>query len=158
MKKIISMLLSLILCATMIGSASALSLTDDEIQQLRNQQEDLARASKYFATRGVWASAVGDGEVEIGFDLTCARVMNNLGATKVEVMRKSGNNWVSVKTYKYTDSGMEYLYQSDRGTISEDLYFQGTSGKDYFAYVTVKAEDDDGSETIIMSTNVVTAK
>lgn len=156
MKKII--ILSIILCLAMFCSASALVLTDEEAQEIMMQQEQsVTRASDYFASRWVWASAGADGEIEFGFDVTCARRMNHLGAIKIEVMRKSGNNWISVETYENTDSGMGYLYQSNRATVSEAVYFDGTSGKDYFAYVTVKAEDDDGSEKIIMSTNVVTA-
>ena len=53
---------------------------------------------------------------------------------------------------------MDYLYASDDATHTEAIYFQGTVGRDYFAYITLKAEDDDGSDTRIMLTNVVTAK
>lgn len=160
MKKIISVFLIAVLCFTAISPASAaLELSDQEVQAMYEQQErDLERASSYFAVRMVWASAGRDGELEFGFEVGCPRTMNHLGALEIEVMRKSGDNWIPVKTYKYTDSGMGFLYASDDATHSEAVYFQGTVDRDYFAYITLKAEDDDGSDTRIMLTNVVTAK
>ena len=160
MKKIISVFLMAILCFTAISpAAAAFEVSDQELQSLYTQQaRDLERASSYFAVRMVWASAGRDGELEFGFEVGCPRTMNRLGALEIEIMRKSGDNWIPVKTYKYTDSGMDYLYASDDATHTEAIYFQGTVGRDYFAYITLKAEDDDGSDTRIMLTNVVTAK
>ncbi len=160
MKKIVPILLVAVLCCSIISPASAASIiSDQELQVMYAQQErDLERASSYFALRMVWASACGNGEIEIGFEVGCARTMNHVGAIEIEVMRKSGDNWIPVQTYEYTDSGMGYLYASDCAIHSDAVYFEGTVGRDYFAYITLKAEDDDGSDTRIMLTNVVTAE
>lgn len=157
MKKIISAFLIAVLCFTF--SSAAFEISDRELQTMyMNQARDLERASSYFAVRMVWASAGRDGELELGFEVGCPRNMNRLGAIEIEVMRKSGDNWIPVKTYKYTDSGMGYIYGSDDATHTEAVYFQGTVGRDYFAYITLRAEDDDGSDERVMITNTVTAK
>lgn len=145
-------------CVVMMGTASALVLTDDEVQEIYAAQEmDATRASSYFSTYKWWASAVDDAEVEVGFTVTAPRVMNQLGATKIEILRKSGSNWISVGTYKNTDSGMDYLYESDCARHTADVYFQGTAGKEYCAYITLKAENDNGSESKTVLTNIVQA-
>lgn len=158
MKKLLSVILIMVLCITMIGSAAALTLASEESLIEMGQEDDaITRASAYFASRAVWGSDCDDCEIEFGFDLVCARRMNRLGATKIEVMRKSGNNWIPVETYEYTDSGMSYLYEKNCSTKTEAVYFQGTEGKEYLARITVKAEDDDGYESIVMKTNTVVA-
>lgn len=162
MKKLYQLLLTFVfcglICTIIMGTASALVLTDAEVQEMCATQEmDITRASSYFAAYDWWASAVDDAEVEVGFNVTAPRVMNQLGATKIEILRKSGSNWISVETYKNTDSGMDYLYESDCARHTADVYFQGTAGKEYRAFITLKAEDDDGSEAKTVVTNIVQA-
>lgn len=158
MKKLLSVVLVMIMCITMASSAAAATITSEEpLVEVAQEDDTVTRASAYFASRAVWASDCDDSEIEFGFDLVCARRMNRLGATKIEVMRKSGSNWIPVETYEYTDSGMSYLYEKNCATKTEAVYFQGTSGKEYCARITVKAEDDDGYESVVMKTNTVTA-
>lgn len=159
MKKLVSAFLIAALSCVMILPASAAALSDQELQEMYEQQAyDLERASSYFALRMVWASAGRNGEIEVGFEAGAPRVMNRLGATRIEIMRKSGDNWIPVETYKYTDSGMGYIYGKNETAYTEAVYFQGTVGKQYCAYITLKAEDDDGSESHLMATEIVTAR
>lgn len=163
MKKFFRIILTAIFCslacAIMMGTASALILTDAEILEMQEAQEaDVTRASSYFASYEFWASAVDNGKVEVGFSVIAPRVMNHLGATKIVILRKSGDNWIPVETYEYTDSDMDYLYESDCVRHTADVYFQGTVGKEYRAFITLKAEDDDGSESKTVTTNIVQAQ
>ncbi|MCI9467881.1 MAG: hypothetical protein HFG45_01070 [Oscillospiraceae bacterium] len=130
----------------------ALALTFSMIP-LANAVEQ--RGSDYFAASGVQAFAEGGGKVLIEFDIAATDMMDEIGASKIRIYEQQPNGTYSnVHTYTRDDDGM--MFTNDCFAYG-DIYYQGISGRKYYAAVSMYCKDSTGSETITRNTNVVTA-
>ena len=112
-----------------------------------NSSSYLTRSSAY-----LWAE--GDGKISIWFDVTGTGTMDEIGALTI-ILQKSSNEttWSTVKTFSYSDypNMMEY----DSVDCVSGVYYSGTEGMYYRAYVTVWAgKDGNGDSRQILSATV----
>lgn len=152
MKKRLTNILSLIcvlaLCSGMIGTACA-----------RDMGEAALRSSYYIDYYSAWASTGTKREVVISFDVSATNYMELVGANYIVVQEKSGSDWKGVATYwGSTSNGM---MASNVNTYAGSITYNGTSGKQYRAVITVyagDAENDALGDYRTKTTTVVTAQ
>lgn len=75
-------------------------------------------------------------EIQVWFDITGTRVLDEIGVTRIEVQRSSnGQNWTTVEAFRCTD----YDNMTATNEISHVSYvtYYGTYGYYYRAYVTI---------------------
>ena len=115
-----------------------------------------ARASYYFGCTDVKAYAVGGGEVLFEIDVDATHTMLEVGADVVFVYEQQPNGqYVIVETIERVDN--DYMTWKNLAYASIDVYYQGTPGTKYYAYIGCYARDASGSEILYFPTNVVTA-
>lgn len=112
------------------------------------------RASAYLAAYTAYICAMGDGVLEIWFDVTGTRTLADIGVLKIYLYESRDNeNWYWVKTYLHED------YDT---MLAHDTYFHmscvrfvaGAPGRYYKAYVQIWAGPEDGGNTRYMWTEV----
>lgn len=113
-----------------------------------------ARSSNYIYSRYADATSIGNGKITINFDITATGRMTTIGATKIEIKSSSGS---TLKTYKCTDTGYEYMMGSNRTVYSSSVTYQAISGNSYYAVVYFKAGNSSGSDTATYTTLLETA-
>ena len=113
-------------------------------------------ASYYFSHTDVRAYAMGDGEILFAIDVTATHTMDEVGARIVFVFEQQDDGeYEVVHTFRMEDH--DYMTWKGRAYASIDVYYQGTPGTKYYAYIGCYAQDEEGSETMYFVTNVVTA-
>lgn len=113
-----------------------------------------ARSSLYIDSRYASVTGTGNGKITVNFDITGTGRMTTIGATKIEIKSSSGS---TIKTYKCTDIGYEYMMGSNRTVYSSSVTYQGVSGNSYYAVVSFKAGNGSGSDTATYTTLLETA-
>ena len=113
-------------------------------------------ASYYFSYTDVRAYAMGGGEVLFTVDINATHTMLEVGAEAVFVFEQQTNgNYEVVHTFLLDDC--DYLTVENDAFAAIDVYYQGTPGTKYYAYIGCYARDANGSETLFFETNIVTA-
>ena len=102
------------------------------------------RASDQIASYTTIVDAIGDGEIEIYFDIQGTLVMDAIGAEEIVVYRLSGSNWVEVGYYDRDDAGMSSENESRH---NDSVYFYGTEGVRYKVVIELFAEDSRGYDS-----------
>lgn len=100
-------------------------------------------ASHYFAYTSAYLSGVTTTAFKVCFDVTAVDIMDELGASVIEVERSSdGVNWETVHT-RTKESYPDMIGENDYDHNYNFLYI-GLSGYSYRAYIEFYAKDDTG--------------
>ncbi|NLV23088.1 MAG: hypothetical protein GXY49_14100 [Syntrophomonadaceae bacterium] len=138
----LAVLMALSLFTGMMGSASAIDVSP--------------KASDYLTY--YWASAYTgtNSSVIIYFDVDATGYMDLVGASYIVIQRNDSGVWKNVAAY---------LGSTSNGMLAANTYshvgsftYNGTSGKQYRALVTVYACDAYGSDSRTVTTNSITAQ
>ena len=104
------------------------------------------KASLYLSSYNVGIAAIGNGKVEIAFDVIATDYMDKIGAMSIYVYEApDGISWEHVKTYyceTYTN-----MTAVNRMNYLSTVTYSGTAGKYYKAYVTIWAGKNGGGDT-----------
>ena len=114
------------------------------------------RASDYFWCTSAQITPTGSGNMVVEFDVTATETMKEVGTSKVVIYeRQSNGTYKAVKTFtRYNTAGLiEYNTFCSVGDVS----YKGTPGIKYYAVVTFYAKNAGGSETLNMTTRIITA-
>lgn len=107
------------------------------------------RASYYLSSYNTYICDMGNGRMEIWFDVTGTGVMDEIGVLSIRLYESSDNtNWTRVKTYSH-ENYSSMLAHDDWSHISYVSY-QGTAGKYYKAYVCIWAGKNGAGDTRYM--------
>jgi hypothetical protein len=139
--KILTIIMALSLFSGLIGSASA--------------SDASTNASDYLSIYSATVVAESNGRIAVWFDVNATRVMDLVGASNIVIQTNNGGVWTGVATY---------FGSSANGMLAPNTYshtgyitYQGSSGKQYRALVTVYASNSSGSDSRTITTNTVTA-
>lgn len=113
------------------------------------------RASDYIDSIQTPIEPIGYGLVRIDFRITGTSLMQQLGATEIQIKEQVGSTWTTVRTYRYQD----YPNLMGNNTIRHtgNITFPGIAGRTYMAHITFYAANAKGSETQVITTSPVTA-
>lgn len=144
MKKSIKRGLSLALALMMLMSISLTTVS--------------ARSSLYLDGYCAWLTAEDDGIVDVCIDVTAYDIMDEVGASRVQIFesKDGGQTWTSKRIYlkslfpELVDTNTYFYYNNP-------ISYQGTPGYRYYALVTMYAGDSTGSDTRQYTTGYVTA-
>ena len=113
-----------------------------------------ARASERFTWTEVTAFAMGNRVLRFEFDIIATGKMQELGVSKIAVYRNGLSTPVKTFTRDNTPGLIAYNKDDKYGYVE----YTGVAGADYFAQIYLYAKNSSGSETLIRTTNVVTAR
>ena len=116
-----------------------------------------ARASEYFTWAELTAFSMGNRVLRFEFDMIATGKMQELGVSKIVVYRQvTSSSATPVKTFIRDNTAGLIVYNKD------DKYgyveYTGIAGADYFAQIYLYAKNSSGSETLIRTTNLATAR
>lgn len=115
-----------------------------------------ARASDQIDSGWAVAQATPNGQVLVEFEVTGTGMMSKLGANLITLYEKNANNWKAVETL--TTSDYPQMFTTNSRSYTNVVPFDGVSGKQYYAKVSVFASDMYGTDYRTYTSNVVTAK
>ena len=130
--KLIAIILVVSLCAP-IGAQAAMPET---VQPM---------ASAYLAAYRAYICAMGDGDLEIWWEVCATRTLADVGVVRIYLYESTDNStfyWVD--TYHYTDYS-QMLVHNDYFCM-DYVDYEGVPGRDYKAYVYVWAGPEDGGD------------
>lgn len=90
---------------------------------------------------------MGEGDIQIWFDVTGTTTMDEIGAHKIELKEKDGSSWETIATYNYTDAEHSHILSSKKSIYADYVEYSGTVGNEYYATVTVWAGKDGGGDS-----------
>lgn len=100
-------------------------------------------ASAYLAAYTAYICAMGDGELQIWFEVTGTGTQEYIGALVVYLYESIDNeNWYWVKTFQHEDYNT-MLVQNHYCHMNYVPYFEGVPGRYYKAYVGIWGGPDD---------------
>lgn len=119
-----------------------------------SEEELSPQASAYLTDYTAWAVRSSNHEVYVYYDVTATKTIGCLGAKLIVIEMKDGSDWTAVKTYTGTTSnGMLVL---NDGTHGGTKVYQGTSGNQYRAVVTIfGGSSTTNGDSRIVTTNTV---
>ena len=129
MKKRITSLVLVFIMITAIGS-TALAAT---------------RASEYLASYSISLEAIGDGEMEIYYNVVGTGMMNKIGAQALYVDEYVNGSWTPYVTLTAANNSDFYGYNTP--VHSGFAYFTGEPGVKYRVTLKAYASDSTGSDT-----------
>lgn len=142
-RRIISLGCALMMLASVCSAAAA--------------SEAETRSSYYFSATDVRAYAEGGGEILIEIDIDATHTMLEVGASDVYIYeQQSSGSYKNVFTFT-SDDYYDDMIETNTAFANLDLYYQGVSGRKYFATVAVYARDSEGAERRYYDTWIVTA-
>ena len=103
-----------------------------------------SRASQQISSYSTTVKAMGDGEVEIYFEIVGTLVMDEIGAEEITVYRLSGSNWVEVDFWDRDDAGMS---AENKSRHDNSVFFYGTEDVEYKVVIELFAEDSRGYDS-----------
>lgn len=116
-----------------------------------------ARASDYFDSYNISATAAGGGKVRVSVLVNGTRTMQEIGTTSIAIYEYQSSSSSYTKVYTYTTSNTTGMTVKNDYSMGKSVTYQGTPGKYYYAIVTLYAKDASGSEKLLVNTNIVTA-
>ena len=133
--KLIAIALVISLCAP-IGAQAAMPET---VQPM---------ASAYLTSYRDYICAMGDGNLEIWFDVTGTGTWADIGVLDIFLYESTDNvNWSWLKTFQFTDYDDEtMLAHNTFSHMSHVDYEEGVPGRYYKAYVCIWAGPEDGGD------------
>ena len=104
-------------------------------------------ASAYLAAYTAYVCAMGNGELEIWFDVTGTRTQEYLGVMSILLYESTDNvNWTWVKTFYHTD--YEQMLLTDTWEVIDYVpYDEAVPGRYYKAYVGIWGGPDDTGDS-----------
>ena len=131
--KLIAIILVVSLCAP-IGAQAAMPET---VQPM---------ASAYLMDYTAYICAMGDGDLEIWWEITGTRTLADIGVLSVFLYESTDNtNWYWVKSYQH-DQYDNMLWHNDFFCV-DHVDYEGVPGRYYKAYVQIWAGPEDGGDT-----------
>ena len=113
------------------------------------------RASNYFAVSSAYFNVISDSKFEIWFDVTATGLMDELGASKIELERSSdGVNWTTVKTYRRANYS-QMVKTTAAGSYSASVPYTYSDGYYYCATVTLYAKKGNGTASATISSSIL---
>lgn len=114
------------------------------------------RASMFFGSSSAYFNVLSGSKFEIWFDVTATGLMDELGASKIELERSSdGVNWSPVKTF-YSSDYPQLLDPDDTSfTYSGYVTHTYSSGYYYCATVTLYAKQGNGTASATVTTDIL---
>lgn len=106
-------------------------------------------ASQYLSYYSAYITRTGN-TVKIHFDVQGTRIMDSIGATEIYLYERanSSSSWTLVQTYLSSDPAYASAMIDSNASFKDDyVSYSGNSSYQYFAYVTVYAEKDGGSDS-----------
>jgi hypothetical protein len=88
--------------------------------------------------------------IHVNFEVYGTRTMDTIGATEIYLYEKASgsSSWTLVETYLSTDLAYaSAMIDTNTGCKCDSVSYNGSSSKQYKAYVTVYAEKDGGSDS-----------
>lgn len=129
-----------------------LSLTVPVAANAATVETVMPLGSDYLDSYNSYVSAVGNGQIEVWFEVWGTGNMADIGALKIELYESSDNtDWTLVKTFSYKDDPT--MLSQDNFYHVSHVSYQGTAGKYYKAYVCVWAGIAGGGNTWYMWTS-----
>ena len=131
--KVIAIILTVSLCAPIGARAAMPEMVEPQ-------------ASAYLAAYNAYICAMGNGDLEIWFDVTGTRTLADIGVLTIYLYESTDNqNWYWVDTFMFEDYD---------GMLEHNTYFcmnyvpyEGVPGRYYKAYVQVWAGPEDNGDT-----------
>lgn len=113
-------------------------------------------SSDYFAYTDFFATAIGNGQVSVEFDINATRTMEEVGAKEIKIWeQQSDGTYKNVRTYtRYNTSG---LIRNNTIAGYGEVIYNGTAGTKYYATGALYAKNADGDETLYAMTRTITA-
>lgn len=149
MKRLFCKGLSIALIGSLLLAANPIAMAavppDDGIAE--------PQASYYLSSYSSYIAAVGNGKVQVWFDVGGKGTMSRIGAARVLLYESTDNkSWTKVKTYLYTD----YSNMTATNKMNHTSYvsYSGVAKRYYKATVTVYAAKDGGSDSRLVYTSV----
>lgn len=103
-------------------------------------------ASAYLACYTAYVCAMGNGELEIWFDVTGTGTQEYLGVMRIYLYESTDNvNWYWVKSFHHTDHPQMLL--TNVWEVTDYVEHQGVAGRYYKAYVGIWGGPDDSGDT-----------
>lgn len=138
--KLVAILLALSLCAP-IGAQAAMP---DTIEP---------RASAYLAAYTAYICAMGNGDLEIWFEVTGTDYWADIGVLTIYLYESTDNsNFYWVETFQCEDN--EGMLWHDNYFCMDHVDYKGVPGRYYKAYVQIWAGPEDGGDTRYIWTEV----
>ncbi len=106
-------------------------------------------ASQYLSYYEAYITKSGN-TIKVNFAVEGTRVMDQIGVTEIYLYQKTSTygSWTLVQTYLSSDPAYaSTMMDSNVGYIDNYVSYAGNSSYQYFAYVTVYAEKDGGSDS-----------
>lgn len=105
-----------------------------------------SRASDYLSSYNAYPYAAGAGKVQIWFNVTGTRTMDDIGALTIQVYEsEDGSSWTWVQSY--TNANYPRMLGHDTVYYSGHVDYQGRTGRYYKAYVCLWAGKDGAGDT-----------
>ena len=106
-------------------------------------------ASYYLDSYNTYICDMGNGRIEIWFDVMGTGDMDEIGVLSIKLYESSDNtNWTRVKTYLHEDYSS--MLAEDEWYHCSCVSYQGTAGKYYKAYVCIWAGKNGSGDTRYM--------
>lgn len=149
MKRFLGKILSIALIGSLLLTANPIAMAavppDDGIAQ--------PQASSYLSSYSSYVAAVGDGKIQVWFDVVGVGSMSRIGATRVILYESKDNkSWTSVKTFRYADYSS--MTATNKTAHVGHVSYSGVAKRYYKATVTVYAAKDGGSDSRLVYTSV----
>ena len=137
-------LLSIILILSFLLPASVSAAVPDTAQPL---------ASDYLSAYTTYICPIGNGDLQIWWNVLGAGTQVELGTLRIVVYESSDNvNWTWVETFMHSD--YPNMLSHNDGHHMDYVYFQGTREYYYKAYVTIYGGDGTNGDRRFMWTSV----
>lgn len=103
-------------------------------------------ASAYLACYTAYVCAMGDGDLEIWFEVTGTDFQEYLGVTTIFLYESTDNiNWYRVDTFLNDD--YEQMLLTNAWEVIDYVEYQGVAGRYYKAYVGIWGGPDPGGDS-----------
>ena len=106
----------------------------------------MPRASAYLACYTAYVCAMGNGELEIWFEVTGTEPQEYLGVMTIYLYESTDNvNWTWVKTFRHAD--YEQMLLTNAWEVIDYVPYDGVAGRYYKAYVGIWGGPDPGGDS-----------
>lgn len=106
----------------------------------------MPRASAYLACYTAYVCAMGNGELEIWFEVTGTEPQEYLGVMTIFLYESTDNvSWTRVKTFRHAD--YEQMLLTNAWEVIDYVPYDGVVGRYYKAYVGIWGGPDPGGDS-----------
>lgn len=110
------------------------------------QEMVMPRASYYLAAYTAYICAMGDGDLEIWFEVTGSGTQEYLGVLVIYLYESTDNvNWTWANTFHHTENSQMLL--TNEWEVIDCVSYQGVASRYYKAYVGIWGGPDDTGDS-----------